>query len=226
MPIDPHNTLSSYLVRPDLSRRHNAQWASYRTRMLRIYRTNPHIASRMVVALALWACFFASVTYIVSPKSLVAASAISNIAPTISQRAPIARTAPVYLSKTAVPITLASGATGQIHPPIYMAPDGTYPNSYAWGQCTWYVAGRRQIPRNWGNAAQWYSHAIASGWQVGAQPVVGAIAWTPAGYFGHVALVEQVSANGAQVYISEKNYRGLDVKDFRWAATSSFKYIY
>ncbi|GAC1371970.1 MAG: hypothetical protein NVSMB39_6150 [Candidatus Saccharimonadales bacterium] len=111
-------------------------------------------------------------------------------------------------------------------PPGAMAPFATYRNSYAWGQCTWYVASRRQIPPNWGNANSWYYHAVSTGWKVGTVPAVAAVAWTGAGYYGHVALVEQVSADDRQVYVSEMNYRGVGVKSFRWAPASSFKYIY
>jgi surface antigen len=112
-----------------------------------------------------------------------------------------------------------------------MAPDRTYANSYARGQCTWYVASRRQIPPKWGNAAAWYYHASASGWSVGTTPAVAAIAWNPAysygsSRYGHVALVEQISANGASVYISEMNYRGIGIKSFRWVPANHFKYIY
>jgi surface antigen len=112
-----------------------------------------------------------------------------------------------------------------------MAADNTYRNSYARGQCTWYVAGRRQIPGNWGNAASWYYRALSSGWSVGATPAVAAIAWNPAytngsGPYGHVALVEKISADGTQVYVSEMNYRGLGVKSYRWVSAKAFKYIY
>jgi surface antigen len=61
---------------------------------------------------------------------------------------------------------------------------------------------------------------------VGNQPALGAIAWTAAGTYGHVALVEDISADGTQVYLSEMNYQGLWVRSTRWANTSSFRYIY
>jgi surface antigen len=107
-----------------------------------------------------------------------------------------------------------------------MAPFGTFRNSYAWGQCTWYAASRRQIPANWGNANTWYYRALGSGWKVGTTPAVAAVAWTGAGYYGHVALVEQVSADGRQVLVSEMNYRGIGIRSSRWAPASSFRYIY
>jgi surface antigen len=107
-----------------------------------------------------------------------------------------------------------------------MAPQGTYANNYTRGQCTWYVAGRRQVPSGWGNAASWFSHAKTAGWSTGTTPAVAAIAWTPAGYYGHVALVEQVSADGSQVQVSEMNFSRPYVTDTRWVLASSFKYIY
>jgi surface antigen len=98
-------------------------------------------------------------------------------------------------------------------------------NGYAFGYCTWYVANRRNIPSNWGNANQWYYNAQASGFSVGSTPVPGAIAWTGAGYYGHVAYVESVS--GGNVTISEMNYNGnWDRVTYRTVSASSFRYIY
>jgi hypothetical protein len=119
---------------------------------------------------------------------------------------------------------LPAGPSGLLLPPGAMAPAYTYRNGYSAGQCTWYVAGRRPIPGGWGNARSWYYHAAASGWPVGTTPAVGAIAWTSAGWYGHVALVEAVQGN--QVLISEMNYLGSYKIDKRWVGASSFKYIY
>lgn len=90
-------------------------------------------------------------------------------------------------------------------------PYGTYYNNYARGNCTLYVASRISVPNSLGNANRW-------GYVLGAksQPVVGAIAWTTAGWAGHVAVVEQVS--GDEVYISEMNAMGLGVIDYRWTS--------
>jgi surface antigen len=104
------------------------------------------------------------------------------------------------------------------------APTGSFRNRYAYGNCTYYVAGRRNVPSNWGNARTWYPRAAAAGWRVGATPAIGAIAWTPNGWYGHVALVEGI--NGNQVLVSEMNYNGWNRVDRRWAPASSFKYIY
>lgn len=120
--------------------------------------------------------------------------------------------------------TLPGGPTGQLLPPGAMATPYTFRNTYVGGQCTWYVAGRRQIPRGWGNARSWYSRARAAGWTVGTTPAIGAIAWTSSGYYGHVALVEAIE--GSSVQISEMNFLGAYRMDHRWVGASSFKYIY
>jgi surface antigen len=105
-----------------------------------------------------------------------------------------------------------------------MAPPYTFSNSYSSGQCTWYVAGRRQVPHGWGNADTWYQHAREAGWGVGATPAIGAIAWTSSGYYGHVALVEVIE--GTKIQISEMNYLGDYQIDHRWVDATSFQYIY
>ncbi|QQR53262.1 CHAP domain-containing protein [bacterium] len=107
-----------------------------------------------------------------------------------------------------------------------LASTSSFTNNYARGQCTWYVASRRPIPSGWGNANNWYRSALAAGWPVGNLPAIGAIAQTSTGAFGHVALVEDISTDGSQVYVSEMNYQGLWVRSTRWANSSSFRYIY
>lgn len=98
-------------------------------------------------------------------------------------------------------------------------------NGYSYGYCTYYVAGRRYVPGGWGDARNWYYNAQFAGYAVGRTPAVGAIAWTPAGYYGHVAYVEQV--NGDQVLVSEMNYAGWNRITSRWVHYSSFGgYIY
>jgi surface antigen/LysM repeat protein len=98
-------------------------------------------------------------------------------------------------------------------------------NGYSYGYCTYYVASRRSVPSNWGNANAWYYNAQASGFSVGYSPVPGAIAWTGAGYYGHVAYVERVS--GGMVTVSEMNYNGNWGRvTSRTVPASSFRYIY
>lgn len=98
-------------------------------------------------------------------------------------------------------------------------------NSYAYGYCTYYVASRRSVPAYWGDARNWYYNAQASGFSVGSVPVPGAIAWTGAGYYGHVSYVESVSGN--MVTISEMNYNGnWNRITSRTVHASSHRYIY
>lgn len=78
-------------------------------------------------------------------------------------------------------------------------------NGYDWGFCTWYVANRIAVPNNWGNANTWDNLAVLSGWTVSSVPRPGAIAQTDRGTFGHVAYVEEVSADGSQIKYSDMN---------------------
>jgi surface antigen len=184
--------------------------------------------SRSIIALAIWCSAIGVMQHLVTLGHLAAIkpSSSSQLTDIGSQHAIAHPAANNVVQSVAHASILPAGPSGQLLPPGTVAPDRTYSNSYAGGQCTWYVASRRQIPSGWGNAAAWYYHAAGSGWSVGNTPAVAAVAWTSAGYYGHVALVEQVSATGNQVYISEMNYRGVWVKSYRWAPASQFKYIY
>lgn len=87
-------------------------------------------------------------------------------------------------------------------------------NHFPWGQCTYYVASRRNIPWN-GNAWQWFGAAQSYGMATGYRPRAGAIMVTwESRYYGHVAIVEQVYGDGSYL-ISEMNYRGLGIVDYR-----------
>ena len=92
---------------------------------------------------------------------------------------------------------------------------GPYPvTRFPYGQCTYYVATR--VPVTWaGNAWQWLGNAQAAGWPTGATPRPGAILvdWESR-YYGHVAYVESVNADGSFV-VSEMNYVGWGVIDTR-----------
>ena len=67
-------------------------------------------------------------------------------------------------------------------------------------------------------------NAKAEGYLTGTIPAAGAIAWTPAGWYGHVAYVERVE--GDRVLISEMNFAGWNRVSQRWVAPSAFQYIY
>jgi surface antigen len=108
--------------------------------------------------------------------------------------------------------------TNVVHPPAptyhatyvssvvnYFATGG---NSYPFGQCTWYVATKRNIPWT-DNAGGWYRAAIASGFRVGRAPAAGAIMVSYEGsVYGHVSYVERVNGDGSWV-VSEMNYFGV-----------------
>ncbi len=98
-------------------------------------------------------------------------------------------------------------------------------NGYSYGYCTWYVANRRAVPSNWGNASSWLYSAQAAGYAVGTAPRPGAVAWE---YGNHVAFVESVG-NGT-VTISEMNFwgngGGWGRVSYRTTDASHFKYIY
>jgi len=99
-------------------------------------------------------------------------------------------------------------------------------NGYAWGNCTWYVATQIAVPANWGNAATWAAGARAAGWRVSSVPTPGAIAQNSysAGGLGHVAIVNQVSADGSLVYISDMNgIAGFDRVGYAWQPTSTYQ---
>jgi surface antigen len=86
-------------------------------------------------------------------------------------------------------------------------------NHFAFGYCTWYVATRRYVP--WfGNAIEWWPNARAYGFAEGQTPRVGAIMVTRESYWGHVAYVEAVNADGSWT-VSEMNYVAWDVIDRR-----------
>ena len=82
--------------------------------------------------------------------------------------------------------------------------------TYTAGQCTWYVFDRRSqagkpISTYWSDAKYWAGNAAADGYTVDHNATVGSIMQTTTGYYGHVAYVERVNADGS-ILISEMNY--------------------
>lgn len=88
---------------------------------------------------------------------------------------------------------------------------GSRSNAYPYGYCTYYVATRRAVPAQWGDAKNWLNSASRSGYSTGSTPVAGSIVVTRESWWGHVAYVESVSGN--QITISEMNAKG-------WGVTS------
>jgi surface antigen len=111
-----------------------------------------------------------------------------------ARQAEAQRLAAATFSSSTTPVRSGGGGGG-----------GACGNHFSYGYCTWYVANRRCIP--WfGNAWEWYGAAQASGYPVGHEARVGAVAvWDQrmSGY-GHVGYVESVQGDGFTV--SEMNY--------------------
>lgn len=123
-----------------------------------------------------------------------------------------------------VATTVATSPNVSSAPVKSRAVSGSTGNSYAWGNCTWYVKERKpHIPNMLGNGGYgWVGNMAAAGYASGSVPQVGAIGVEP----GHVVVIESVNSDGT-VNISEMNYAGrLGVIHYRTAPASEFVYIY
>ena len=92
----------------------------------------------------------------------------------------------------------------------YKTPVFNHSNLYDWGQCTWHVFNKRAqigkgISTYWWNANNWDTAAAADGYTIDRKATVGSILQSDMAYYGHVAFVESVNANGS-ITISEMNY--------------------
>lgn len=109
--------------------------------------------------------------------------------------------------------------------------NGSGGDGYGYGcrQCAsyvaWKVARETNVYYNWGNGGDFARNAIAAGYQnLGGSPQPNSIAviWgTP----GHVAYVEEVSADGSKVRVSQYNYdygQGYGMYSNMWLSTSFF----
>jgi surface antigen len=101
---------------------------------------------------------------------------------------------------------------------IFYTGDSPEDNTYAWGNCTYWVFIKRKeagnlIPNTWGNAADWALNARLQGYEVDQTPTVGAIMQTAdsAGGLGHVAYVTKADPILGSWTISEMNVKGLNV---------------
>ncbi len=111
-------------------------------------------------------------------------------------------------------------AGAQVYAGIPVAPPGSGAGGlgrFFYGQCTYWANMRyHQLTGVWvpwlGNANQWTSGAINSGWVVSGTPKVPSIIVLQAGvqgagYYGHVAVVEKINADGS-VLTSNYNWAG------------------
>jgi len=145
---------------------------------------------------------------------------------------PIASTSATIASHVAAPPSVQPHVAVQPTSPVSITdvtplPQVDTADTYAWGNCTWWVSERRAetndpIPNSWGNAATWAGRAAKDGYTVDHHPSPGAIMQTPnsAGGLGHVAFVESVDQDGTW-YISEMNVLGLDEVDHRAEAPTA-----
>lgn len=102
---------------------------------------------------------------------------------------------------------------------------GSSVNGYPYGYCTYYVATKRYVPANWGNAKNWLNSAQRAGYSTGREPAVGSIGVTSESWWGHVTYVESV--NGDSVTISEMNAVGWGKRSTRTLPASYFRgFIY
>jgi len=86
-------------------------------------------------------------------------------------------------------------------------------NHFAFGNCTYYVYNRRQIPWQ-GDAWAWYGNAQAMGFATGPTPRPGSIMVTWESGYGHVAYVESVNPAGSWV-VAEMNWVAFNTVDRR-----------
>ncbi len=104
-------------------------------------------------------------------------------------------------------------------------PPGTYENGYVPLNCTALVASMIKLPSDHlGDADQWASSLSHYGWTVSDIPLVGAIAQSSAGYYGHVGVVMGIEKG--HVMVIEENAQGLGVIDTTSYPISHFVYIY
>jgi surface antigen len=218
--MNPHPYLSSYLTVAPAKAPHIGNHR-LRNRAAILWTSRPRLTFRTWGALTLWAVLASIGLYAFKHHT------IPNQHVAVASQAITPSSVPTAkLASNTKASTLPGGPTGQTLPPGTMAPMGTFANGYMRGQCTWYVASRRPLPNNWGNARTWFSHAQGAGYQTGTTPAIAAIAWTSAGFYGHVALVEAIDEAKGEVLISEMNYYGPYQYSKRWVKATAFKYIY
>jgi LysM repeat protein len=88
---------------------------------------------------------------------------------------------------------------------VPQVPEDHGQDTFPYGQCTWYVASKRDV--TWGGNAWVWWYSAAGIRPEGHVPVAGAIVVFRGGWAGHVGYVEHVNPDGSFV-ITEMNYYG------------------
>ena len=146
--------------------------------------------------------------------------------------------------KEGTKIVIPAGVLPDDEKPGYVAPRTTAAvystlvssnagNMYDYGYCTWYAYNRRAqmgliTPgSNWGNANTWDNYGRSDArFSVSSTPHAGDIAQSDyMSYWGHVAVVEAVSADGSQIKFSDmNNIAGWGRVGFSdWVSASTFQ---
>lgn len=107
---------------------------------------------------------------------------------------------------------------------FYYAPMNTHPNPFPGDQCTHGAASMKGNISWRGNANQWDDRARERGIQVSDTPIIGAVAQTDRGTYGHVAVV--VNVQPGMVQITEKNYDYKGSVRTVWRPAGEFKYLW
>lgn len=170
---------------------------------------------------------FIAKKYGISVDALMKANNLSGylITPNQQLRIPSGNTA----TSTATPKAATSNSNNG-----YTSPTYSHQNLYTAGQCTWYVFNRRAqaglpISTYWSDAKFWAGNAAQDGYLVNHVATVGSIMQTTDGFYGHVAYVERVNADGS-ILISEMNYLNgpynTNTRIIPASSVSSYNYIH
>ena len=121
---------------------------------------------------------------------------------------------PMLVGSAAASVAVALPAAS-FAPLFAWVPQGGYPDSFPFGQCTWWAAYNYRV--SWGgDARDWIANASAQGISIRERPSVGAIVvYRPGGVYstlGHVAIVAAVEPS---------SYRVSEMHAPQWGVVSS-----
>ena len=144
---------------------------------------------------------------------------------------------PGYVTPVTTTLTYYAGYGSGFSGKTWFISYGTSDNGlYAHGNCTLYAYNRRKalglpVGDHWGNASSWAQGARNDGLVVNNTPSVGAIMQN-GGYFGHVAIVESILANGdlsiseMNAYVSGGGYNIVSGRIISSASVNQYLYIH